>query len=76
MIAFSDDTEKVLKCRTDSKFFKPFSNWGSAAWMKYDADAKILYLHCFPLMSYFLDNFTQKMQKEIETYSELTLLKH
>ena len=73
VITFSDEKEKVLKCRTKFNYFR---NWGSAAWMKYDADAKILYLHCFPLMSYFLDNFTQKMQKEIETYSELTLLKH
>ena len=64
-ITFSNDTEKVLKCRTKINFLR---NWGSAAWMKYDDSTGKVYLECFPMSEMQINSkIVPKMQKEIET---------
>ena len=75
VITFSDDTEKVLKCRTNfnfSNWSSVFSNWGTAAWMKYDVDAQKLYLECFPMRGVWMDADARKMQEEIEDCLKIT----
>ena len=67
IITFSDDTEKVLKCRTKLNF----SRWGSAAWMKYDDSTGKIHLECFPMSWMHVNNdIDKKMQKEIENCLE------
>jgi len=67
-ITFSDDMKQVLKCRTNYNF----SNWGSAAWIKYDDDAKKLYLECFPMAVGSMKYVAQNMQKAIENCLRIT----
>ena len=69
VITFFDDTEKVLKCRTNSNF--SFGHWGSAAWMKYDDSTGKVLLECFPMSEMHVNNgIDQKMQKEIKNCLE------
>jgi len=66
VIAFSDDREKVLKFRTKMHGLNAF---GTATWMKYDAETGTLCIDYFPLSSEVRKNkFALKMQKEVEQY--------
>ena len=63
VVTFSDDMEKILKFRTK---FHIFSNWGTAAWMKYDAETEKFYLDFFPMVIGTRNDLVRKMQKEVE----------
>ncbi len=64
LITFSDDIAHVVKFRTKLNIFK--NMWGTAAWLKFDNEAKKIYLECFPMAGMQDDDLARKMRKEIE----------
>jgi len=68
LITFSDDICHVLKFRAKWHFFK---NWGAAAWLKFDSEARKIQLVCFPLAGIQDNDLARKMQKEIKNCIKL-----